>query len=249
MFFKVENSRNIWIEKHNRYAPFFLHKHEYFEVFFVLEGSCQHTINQHTTTLGQGTFCMIEPGVQHGVSVFDDSIILNIMIQKSVFDDILLYALRSQNILADFFLGNLYATSQITSLSFHIEDEELTNFLLSMLMEEFVEDTYTYRILNYLVSLFFIKLVRKYGKAACNYTYSSVPNKNALKMLSFINAHYKEITLNDLAEQFGYTPEHCSRILKRETGLNFAAFLRNIRMRHAEALLTGTSLSVEEDSV
>lgn len=245
-FFRLENNRNIWVEKHNRYSPVYLHGHEYFEMFYVLTGSCQHTINQKISVLPQGTFCLIAPYVKHSIGVFDDSIVLNIMIQRTTFDDIFFNDLRSHNILSDFFLSNLYTQSKISSLSFHIEDEDLIDLLLSMVLEEVVEDDYTFRLLSHLFSIFMTKVVRRYGKSAPEYTVDSGLNKTALNILSYMNDHFRDVTLSQVSGHFGYTEAHCSRFIKAATGQNFTELLRNVRMRRAESLLLTTAVSVEE---
>ncbi|MDO5423319.1 MAG: AraC family transcriptional regulator [Eubacteriales bacterium] len=247
-FFRAKASRNVWVQKHSRYSPPFLHSHEYFEIFYVLTGSCTHTICGRETVMPQGTLCFIAPYVEHSVGVFDDSIVLNIMLQHSTFDDIFFNLLRSQNVLSSFFLSNLYTTSKMSCLCFQVEDEELINLLLSMILEEVVEDDYTYRILSHIISIFFTKLVRKYGKSTASYTLDSEINQNALDILSYINDHYKTVTLEDVAEHYHYTPAHCSRLIKAETGQNFTQLLRNVRLRRAETLLLTTSCSVEEIS-
>jgi AraC-like DNA-binding protein/mannose-6-phosphate isomerase-like protein (cupin superfamily) len=247
-FFKLENNRNIWLEKHNRYSPLYLHSHEYFEIFYVFSGSCTHSINGQTQYLEEGTLCLIAPYVEHSIGVFDDSIVLNIMIQRSTFDDIFFNDLRAHNFLSNFFLSNIYTTSKISSLSFHIADDELVELLLSMLLEETVDDSYTYRILNHQISIFFTRLVRKYGKAKADYTAESALNETAMKMISYINDHYRNITLSQLADHFNYTDAHCSRLIKSITSHNFTELLRNVRLRRAESLLLSSPNSVEEIS-
>jgi len=248
LFFKLENNRNIWIEKHNRYSPIFLHQHEYFEIFYVFSGSCRHWINQQESVLPQGTLSFIAPYVNHSIGVFDDSIILNILIQRTTFDDIFFNVLRSQNILSNFFLSNLYTRSKIFNLSFQIDDEELTNLLLSMLQEESVEDSLTYRILNNMMSLFFVKLVRKYGQSAVTHVSDDDLDPHKLNIVSYINDNYKTATLEQVAEHFNYSLAHCSRLIKSITGQNFTQLLRNIRMRRAETLLLTTPSSIENIS-
>jgi AraC-like DNA-binding protein/mannose-6-phosphate isomerase-like protein (cupin superfamily) len=247
-FFQMENNKNVWIEKHNRYSPVYMHAHEYFEAFYVFSGSCEHTINGQSTVLSEGTLCLIAPYVEHSIGVFDDSIVLNIMMQRSTFDDIFFNELRTHNILSSFFLSNLYTNSKISSLSFHLVDDDLVELLLSMLLEEVVEDNYTFRILSHLISVFLTKVVRRYGKADADYTADSVLNETALNILSYINDHYRNTSLKETASYFGYTEAHCSRLIKSVTGQNFTQLLRNVRMRRAETLLLTTSNSIEEIS-
>ena len=131
----LKTDHNVDIQKHNRYTPGFFHSHEYFEAFYVLTGSCTHYINNKKEILKKGTLCFISPDIQHKIEVFDDSIIMNIMIQKGTFDDIFFNIIRSQTILAQFFLNSLTSKHNITHMVFHVDDEELEHMLLSTYLE------------------------------------------------------------------------------------------------------------------
>ena len=56
----------------------------------------------------------------------------------------------------------------------------------------------------------------------------------------------EEISLSVLAEQFHLNPQYISQLFKSEIGVNFLAYLTNIRMEKAKKLLLSTSLSIAE---
>ena len=56
----------------------------------------------------------------------------------------------------------------------------------------------------------------------------------------------EEISLSVLAEQFHLNPQYISQLFKSEIGVNFLAYLTNIRMERAKKLLLTTSLSIAE---
>lgn len=244
----MESKHNVRIQKHNRYSPVFLHSHEYFEAFYVLTGSCTHFICGNQEHLQKGTLCFISPNVKHKIEVLDDSIILNIMIQKNTFHDIFFNIIRSQTILSHFFLDSLTEKNNISHLTFLADDRELEESLLSMYLEEMVEDSYTNKLLSLQLSLFFMKLVRKHERTSSLHLLNDSSSSDRFDMLSYINDHYKTITLNSLAEHFHYTPEHCSRLIRHTTGQTFLSVLKNIRLSRAETLLLNTGLSIEEIS-
>lgn len=110
MFDEKMSTRDAYLSKHNRYSPVFLHTHDYFEMFYVMSGQCRQTISDKAMTLHEGDLCFIAPYTLHTLEVFDDSIIINIYIRVSTFDDIFFNLLRSKNILSLFFMNSLYAT-------------------------------------------------------------------------------------------------------------------------------------------
>ena len=56
----------------------------------------------------------------------------------------------------------------------------------------------------------------------------------------------EEISLSVLAEEFHLNPQYISQLFKSEIGVNFLAYLTNIRMEKAKKLLLTTSLSIAE---
>ena len=54
----------------------------------------------------------------------------------------------------------------------------------------------------------------------------------------------EEISLSILAEQFHLNPQYISQLFKSEIGVNFLAYLTNIRMEKARKLLCSTALSM-----
>ncbi len=244
LFFSEERGRNIWVRRHDRFMPAFPHRHEYFEIVFVLSGECLHSIDGSETVLPEGSLCFVATGVEHSVEIRDDSIVLLYMIQRSTFDDIFFNLIRSRNILSDFFLDNLYTRPKVSHLTFLLDDRELIELLLSMYAEVVAEDEYTSRVLNNTMGLLFVKLVRKYGGSAVTYP-SVARNGTALDIVSYINDRYKSVTLGETARRFGYSLAHCSRLIRSLTGRTFTQLLRDVRMRRAEALLASSAESVE----
>ena len=56
-----------------------------------------------------------------------------------------------------------------------------------------------------------------------------------------------ELHLSDVAQRFFISPEHLSRMLKKETGFGFSEYLNLLRLQHAENLLQQSNkLSIAE---
>ena len=65
----------------------------------------------------------------------------------------------------------------------------------------------------------------------------------------YLQEHLTEdISLSLLAEEFHLHPQYISQLFKSEIGVNFLAYLTNIRMERAKQLLLTTSLSITEVS-
>lgn len=67
--------------------------------------------------------------------------------------------------------------------------------------------------------------------------------------LEYIASHYAEpITLAEVATAIGYTPSYVSKLFVSKIGLNFKAYLDNIRINKAADLLASTRLTVADIS-
>ncbi|WP_295251748.1 AraC family ligand binding domain-containing protein [uncultured Catenibacterium sp.] len=99
----IKKGNNISVIKHPRYVPFYLHDHAYFEMIYVVKGECIHRLENNKSTLKAGDICILAPNVKHGIKVFDDSIIINILIRQSTFLDIFMNYLRDKSQIGSFF--------------------------------------------------------------------------------------------------------------------------------------------------
>ena len=66
------------------------------------------------------------------------------------------------------------------------------------------------------------------------------------KILEHIDTHAESVTLQSLANHFGYHPVYVSRLLPQKTGKTFSVLLLEARMHRAKLLLRHTDLSIEK---
>ena len=63
-------------------------------------------------------------------------------------------------------------------------------------------------------------------------------NKIIEQAVAYIKENFSsDITLSSLAGKFSVSPEHFSRLFKKETGLGFSKYLNSLRLQYAEQLL------------
>ena len=242
--FGEAETQNILLCKHNRYTPAFEHYHDFFEVFYVLSGCCVNTIGTERFTLSAGSLCFIAPYINHTLEVFDDSIVINICIRKTTFDEIFFNLLTSQDFLSGFFIGNLYPVDPVEYLVFDIgADSELTEQLYAMLIEQSRRDKYSDRIMDNLVSIFFTLVVRKKVKGQL-----FTGRVEQQRYVSYINEHFRTASLSEVAKHFNISVAHCSRQIKILTGKNFTELVRDIRLRHAQSILVSSNVKIGDIS-
>lgn len=242
--FYEKKTQNICLSKHNRYTPEFLHSHTFFEMIYVLSGSCRHTISGKSVIMPSGTFCIIAPHVCHSIGVFDDSIVLNILIRTSTLEDFYSTLLKSDNPISSFLINGIFLPRYDSYLQFYSkQNNELQRLILSMYQEQCDSDSYSEEIINHLMSIFLYRLVRN------NCISTEIPeaqiqkNETAGIYRYFLN-HYQDASLKELAIQLGYTPTYCSAYVKKTTGFTFSQLRKMALFRKAKELLNHTALSI-----
>lgn len=248
-FFDLSSKQTIHIQKHNRYSPNIEHKHNFFELFYVLDGTCHQKIGDTSFSMKRGDICLIPPGIVHNISVFDESIIIDILIRKSTFEDIFLNFLRSDNILSRFFMHNLYAPLANDYIIFRTgNDEEIENLVMDLFLEYINKNVYFDELLNNGLISLFAKMLRNYESTCILPAPVNNQRDLAYDFVRFIKDNYKDVSLENVANHFNYTPEYTSRLIRKVTNSSFTKILKSTRLDISLSLLTETNISVSDIS-
>lgn len=239
---------NIVILKHACYMPPFYHSHTFFEMLYVLSGNCQNYVDNNAIPLQTGDFCIMAPGVRHALDVCSDSIVINILIRRSTFNETFFDFLSEKSILSDFFWGALFEKTTNPYTVCHSSDDKTMHNAIEMLIYEGMsgKDNYTRKIKENLIRVIFGYMIRNH---AADFEFPSILYNGPEKfneILYYIQENYTTVTLTDLAEQFHYTVPYLSKLIKNKTGMGFLQILNNIRIKNACTLLKNTELSIQE---
>ena len=165
-FFDVTDKDSIVVQKHNRYSPAIVHSHTFFELVYIYDGTCKQTISEQTISMKTGDFCVVPPGVDHSISVFDDSIVINVMLRRSTLHSMFYNFLNIPNKLSSFFLNNIYAKRANDYILFHSGiDPTLRESFIWMLWENMNKQEYFYHCITNTLLLVFYLLVRNYSES------------------------------------------------------------------------------------
>ncbi len=242
-------NRNTAIIKHPRYFPVFHHEHSFFEMIYVFSGKCIQHFSNKTIELSEGDLCIMAPDVTHAIEVFDNSLVLNILIRHSTFMDIFINTVRDKTQISMFFLNNIYAKKKMPYLLFHTgKDPVIQNYILDMHMEQMQPDEYSDRIICSIMTIFFTQLIRRHKKnlevPECYRAKNSYEND----LFNYIVNNYAETSLEEIAGHFHFSVPYCSKIIKEIAGCTFSELQENIRLQQSENYLLYTQLSVADIS-
>lgn len=247
MLFDNNDPHDICLSKHFRYTPVFNHKHIFFELVYVVSGHCQQIINGKEMTLTQGQFCIISPLTSHSIGVFDDSIILNIIIRRKTFIEIFNNLLRHSNKITDFVNQSLYLVQQANYIIMDTNrDVVLRNMVLDMYIQYTHKKKFNELLLNTELMLLISKILQDYEDKI------EIPhkpyngNKEILNIITYIEKNYKTATLVDVSETFNYSQSYLSRLIKKETGKSFTEIVLSLKFDKARTMLETTNISINE---
>ncbi len=244
-FLIYDLQKNIEVHKHNRYNPLFRHKHAFFEMIYVLEGSCVNTVEEQPLLMKKQDICILAPDVSHSLSVFDDdSIVLNILIRKSTFKETFFDLFTDDAVLSLFFTHILYGSSPDSYVYFPGAKDERTTRLLEYLIEEgFSSSKYSKQAMENLLRSIFCFLMEK-GEDAVLSDYNTKQLPEIVNMIRYMQTHYNTITIQRLADEFSYSPNYIGKLIKKQTGSTFIAILQDIRLKKACDMLQSTNMQI-----
>ncbi len=247
-----DTDKNVFINKHLRFTPGEFHDHEFIEMCYVYRGQVSHVFRQKkgaqekTEVLKQGNLVIIPPGMQHKISIYDDSLMINIVVNKYTFEKTFLGDIPENSLLYHFFSQILFSQETGTYVVFRGGKEEiLCDKLLDLMVAYLNDDSYSSRICDHYLSIFFLELL---GQCE-DITLSSHMGKEGeliARVLLYIRNHYNEISLEDVAREFHYSKTYLNRIFKGHMDTTILKYIQETRLEQSTVLLCNTRLSVED---
>lgn len=248
--FILENM-DISFVRHARYTPAFWHKHDFFEIIYVLKGNCINYILDRNISMNSGDICIMAPDVTHALSAFhDDDLIMNILIRKSTFEQSFFGLLEGDTILSDFFKRTFYQMSEIPYLLFHTGQDPVLSELIDHACTECEQQKrYKKQMVNTLLSLFFINLFRRHEQhTELSGIHLNSSEENLMYILRYMQANYRTVSLKELSSIFNYSERQLQRIIQNATGHTFIENIQNQKMKQASELLCNSTLPISEIS-
>lgn len=241
---------NTVIYRHMRYFPSEVHKHNFFELIYILYGSCTVETDINDLILKEEDLLFLPPNMEHCTKVTDESIAVSILIHKKFFTNIFNGFLTDHNIMSSFISQGLYDVSEKTYILFHTYgDDNIKNFLETIIVENLINGLYSNLLIDSLLSTSINFLIRNHmDKAECGITkIDSMRLMTEIRL--YIQNNLKTATLNNAAANFNYSAAYLSRLIKNKTSVTFSEILRNERIAKACLLLVNTDMSIEQISL
>ncbi|WP_160673148.1 AraC family transcriptional regulator [Clostridium sp. C8-1-8] len=247
--FESKKDYNILASKHFRYTPEFTHKHAFFEMIYVHSGKCEQNIMGDKILLNEGDICIVPPDVEHSISVFDDSVVINVIIRSTTFNDTFLEVLSEENILSSFFTKILYTKNYNNYIIFRTNNSDsIRNFMGNIIIESIENQQYSNKILDNFLMILFAHLLRDKKHTVELPQELQKSNRQLTSILTYIQGNYKTVSLEDLSKEFHFTVPYLSKLIKANTGHTFKEMIQTIKLNKAIELLTSSDLKIRDVS-
>lgn len=246
------NQMDIDIFLHMRYLPPYLHKSDFFELSYVLDGEFTYYVSNQSFSMKKGDIVILAPNITHcSYTASDNGIQINILIRASTFENHFISLIPRDDLLHSFFMNALYSSSGGYFLEFITgDDTDLIKMILSLYDESIHNHRYKNTMLTSLLSSFFVLLIRKHENhvwlpGLCKGNLG----ENAIMMIEYMQKNYANVTLHYLANFFNYSDRQAQRIILSATGKTFKDNITELKMGHASKLLLETTKPIYEIAI
>lgn len=241
----LDAGRLISVRPHTRFVHFPAHTHNYVEVIYMCSGSTHHIINGNEVVLEQGELLFLnQHAVQEIYPAGKEDIAVNFIILPEFFDGALRMMETEENMLRRFVVDCLRGESQSAGyLHFKVADVLPVQNLVENLIWTIMNKQPNKRSINQVtMGLLFLQLMNQIDRVKTDETDES--QRFTMTVLSYIEEHYRDGELSDLAEELHYDLYWMSREIKKRTGKTYTELVQARRLSQAAYLLTNTAMSV-----
>ncbi len=223
------------------------HKHDFYEINYVMSGMLHEIIAGKCFTVTSGSLLIMSPGVFHACVSEENTKCYNILFRKDYIRRISesFKCYDPNNYLTHLTENTIYTT--ITA-SVPEEVEKIAKKIL-MLSSNLVHHSDLYENLSFENSaLELLLLLTKIPRHEYNFESDKQQQRENFSpddIVRYINDNFDKIDLSNTALHFGYSKCQLHRIIKKHTGYTFTDLIRNMRMQRARHYLLNTHLPIK----
>lgn len=230
-----------------RNAEPMLHAFSFFDIVYVISGSCELTLESEKRILNKGEVCIMAPELLHDAHPVDsESVGMNILLRKSTFENTFFNTLKNDNILSAFFYNGLYNSSKKYLLFNAPLTRKIAFVIKNIIMESAGDKNYSNDVSNAYISILFYEILRNYDNIYEYFNPADNTNDKILVILMYIKKNYKRTSLNQLADVFGYDAAYLGKLIHKTTGMYYNDIINKYKIDRAKQLLVNAELSIAE---
>lgn len=242
-------SRDVFCFLNMPYMVTLPHIHNFFEITYVLKGSCTFLFEGESATLSVGDVCIVSPGSGHSLPLEPDCLAISTVVRRSTFDTLFSNLLTQKDLVSRFFRNSLYNTRRANYILLKTGNDPMVFDTIQQLTYEcYREDIYANSCAVNLLNLYLARVLRASSNAITMYHYEGYAERDfdfAL-ILQYIQQNYRTVTLSSLANTFHFSETYLSKLVHKNMNQNFTEVLRTLKMNHAMDYLMNTPMKISE---
>ena len=202
------------------------HFHDSIEFIFIKKGNVECHLENKTMVLSEGDIFFAESYETHFYKMLEPDVLAIVLVLSRDYTSI--FRKLYQGLTFDTFLTNKKANEPIFDL-----------------MNKWVKCPEKTQIFNHgEVNSLFALLIERYRTIPRHKYEGDILEK---ELLRYIHLHYLEdITMKSMAHEFGYSPEYCSKVLKKCLNNGVRTYINSLRLKKANELLSDKSRSLTQ---
>ena len=242
----LPSGRIITIRPHTRFIAFPEHSHDYVEMVYMCSGQTRHRVNGTEIVLREGELLMLGQHARQAIApAGEGDVAVNFIVRPAFFSGTLSYLGEEETPLRRFVVSCLTGENETGYLLFHVAEVLPIQNLIENLLYTLTEQIPNRRgILQSTMGLLFAQLLNHTDALQ----FETPEQKAVLSTLRYIEEHYADGSLTEIAARLHYELPYLSRLIRRSTGRNYTALLQEKRLSQAAWLLRNTQRKVDEIS-
>ena len=243
----LDSGRLIQIRPHTRFVHFPRHRHNYVEVIYMCQGRTTHIIDDVQIVLKEGELLFLNQNAfQEILPAGPEDIAVNFIILPEFFDATFRMMGEEEHILRDFLVDCLRQDRNYGRyLHFKVADILPIQNLVENMVWTLSNSQPSKRSINqFTMGLLLLQLA--YHTDRLSQEARDFDQQLIFQVLRYIDDHYRDGQLTQLASLLGYEVPWLSRTVKRLLGRTYKELLRIKRLNQAAFLLKTTRLPVTD---
>ncbi|MBQ8280050.1 MAG: AraC family transcriptional regulator [Roseburia sp.] len=213
---------------------------EYYEIGYIISGDRKTITPTQTYYCGPGTVGLTPPYIYHRTMATSDEPYERILVKFTLNFVKPFIQEMGQQVFDQLYEEKIYHfTEDVQKKLFHIFAEMVEEFEKNGAHKEFILQGMLFRLLN---TVYEEKLPT--SNVTRNVTPLTPPIMDAIVFIE--NNYAKNPTLEEAAQVAGFSTAYFSRLFSAQLGKSYTDYLDNVKIRHAQILLTQTKKSIME---
>lgn len=233
--------RGILLHEHDNAKIFPLHRHDFYEVYFVKSGTCNMAFQDYEFEMNEHSLLIMNPNISHKTLMSDGNVKAYCLSFNFHIAQRCIMLLRESHFIRNFLINGMQEREVHDGyIYFEIQDtlllRDFYNFIEFQQASEYhceIAFAYLYLILS---KLDVQKKLHMHN--------NKVKNKIEQELSHYLDSNLKHASLADFQKIMNYSYERLSKLIREETGFTFSELLCRKRIDKVSDLLEHTDIKI-----